>query len=368
MPVRNYLYDGDSLYGDYGSWTNPPSYLYVHGPNTDEPLIRLPDGFATPYFYHQDGLGSVVALTVPTGIFQTQLFDAWGSRVTSGGAIPQYGYTGREPDENGLIYYRARHYDPTIGRFLQRDPIGFEGGLNMYAYVSNNPVNKIDPSGNVDIIYSAGSLTPTIENSPLMGFNYFVAASSGTIFPMGAGIFERTVQNGLPIGSVFDANQTSALMDWGVSHIQSNRAFWASPGSDVSALETLSQYLPKRPWDTKQYLPYTSAYIINGKAELRDYVRNAIWGAGVKSLGKGLDAALNEASVQGRFSGIGKEDSRDQEAIRFGYSWPSSSSRSSPYGDWNSSKNYFPLSESYSCRGANCGGPPSVGQMKFPGW
>lgn len=147
LPTRNYLYDGDNLYGDYASWTNPPSYLYVHGPNTDEPLIRLLDGVATPYFYHQDGLGSVVALTTLSGINAAQLFDAWGNRITSGSAIPQYGYTGREPEYNGLIYYRARHYDPSIGRFIQRDPIGFRGGLNFYAYVRNNPVNFTDPNG-----------------------------------------------------------------------------------------------------------------------------------------------------------------------------------------------------------------------------
>jgi len=77
-----------------------------------------------------------------------QRFDAWGNRIaTSGNAIPQYGYTGREPDETGLIYYRARYYDPTIGRFTQRDPIGLQGGINQYAYVGGNPVNFVDPQG-----------------------------------------------------------------------------------------------------------------------------------------------------------------------------------------------------------------------------
>ncbi|HWQ94599.1 MAG TPA: RHS repeat-associated core domain-containing protein, partial [Gammaproteobacteria bacterium] len=61
----------------------------------------------------------------------TQLYDAWGNKlaVTASGSIAQYGYTGREPDETGLIYYRARYYDPSIGRFTQRDPIGLAGGL-----------------------------------------------------------------------------------------------------------------------------------------------------------------------------------------------------------------------------------------------
>jgi RHS repeat-associated protein len=79
-------------------------------------------------------------------------YDSFGAReITVGTAaeMPRYGFTGREHDaESGLIYYRARHYDPAIGQFLQRDPIGFAAGdLNLYAYVGNDPYNFTDPSG-----------------------------------------------------------------------------------------------------------------------------------------------------------------------------------------------------------------------------
>lgn len=56
-------------------------------------------------------------------------------------------YTGRENDENGLYYYRARYYDPGLKRFITSDPIGLKGGLNMYAYVGNNPLTYADPFG-----------------------------------------------------------------------------------------------------------------------------------------------------------------------------------------------------------------------------
>ena len=57
-------------------------------------------------------------------------------------------YTGREWDkETGLYYYRARYYDPMEGRFISKDPSGFEGGINLWAYVQNNPINRTDPSG-----------------------------------------------------------------------------------------------------------------------------------------------------------------------------------------------------------------------------
>jgi RHS repeat-associated protein len=57
-------------------------------------------------------------------------------------------FTGREFDpETGLYHYRARAYDPRIGRFLQRDPIGFYDNINPYTYVGNNPLKWIDPLG-----------------------------------------------------------------------------------------------------------------------------------------------------------------------------------------------------------------------------
>jgi RHS repeat-associated protein len=56
-------------------------------------------------------------------------------------------YTGRENDGTGLYYYRARYYDPLLKRFIAEDPIGTEGGINLYAYVRGDPVSLSDPYG-----------------------------------------------------------------------------------------------------------------------------------------------------------------------------------------------------------------------------
>jgi len=57
-------------------------------------------------------------------------------------------YTSREWDaETGLYYYRARYYDPQIGRFISEDPMAFGAGTNFYIYVENSPVTKYDPTG-----------------------------------------------------------------------------------------------------------------------------------------------------------------------------------------------------------------------------
>ncbi|WP_298609873.1 RHS repeat-associated core domain-containing protein [uncultured Thiobacillus sp.] len=157
-----YRYNGDDIDAEYSAtWSE--TARYVHGPSTDDPLMRLTgntsDPSATAIYYHQDGIGSVVATSDQAGnIVAAQVFDAWGNRVQSTGSIAQYGYTGREPDQTGLIYYRARYYDPVLGRFISRDPAGMPDGVNRYAYVNNNPVNFTDPSGEFGIAGALGSM------------------------------------------------------------------------------------------------------------------------------------------------------------------------------------------------------------------
>ncbi len=65
---------------------------------------------------------------------------------------------------DSTIYYRARYYDPTIGRFTSEDPIGFQGGVNFYGYVHNDAVNLIDPSGLCDKKLSARQCAADIAN------------------------------------------------------------------------------------------------------------------------------------------------------------------------------------------------------------
>ena len=96
----------------------------------------------------------------------TEQNEEWGNKVQATGTVAQYGFTGREPDATGLIYYRARYYDPTLGRFISRDPAGMPDGINRYAYVENDPVNLIDPSGLVDIYIHGTDVLGTLDRSP----------------------------------------------------------------------------------------------------------------------------------------------------------------------------------------------------------
>ena len=79
------------------------------------------------------------------------MYESFGNLTFSEGTPTDsnsFRYTGREFDsETGLYYYRARYYDPEVGRFMNEDPIGFSGGINFYSYVGNDPVNFNDPLG-----------------------------------------------------------------------------------------------------------------------------------------------------------------------------------------------------------------------------
>jgi RHS repeat-associated protein len=116
------------------------------------------------YYYTFDGLGSVVELTDDNGnVVETYSYDSFGGLRVPPTIDNPYTYTSREYDpETHLYYYRNRYYDPAIGRFTTIDPtlsknifipyllsdlVTHPTELNTYLYVSNNPINNIDPLG-----------------------------------------------------------------------------------------------------------------------------------------------------------------------------------------------------------------------------
>lgn len=143
--TRTYLYDRAQLVEERLS--SGGTFKYFDGPGIDQHLASQDQSGAISY-YAADHLGSVTdVITSAGGVSLSRQYDAWGNLLT-GDTTGGYAFTGREWDaEIGLCYYRARYYDPKIGRFITEDPIRFDDGINFYVYVRNNPVNASDPSG-----------------------------------------------------------------------------------------------------------------------------------------------------------------------------------------------------------------------------
>ena len=113
-------------------------------------LLYIRDSVGDLGYFHYDGQGNVVSVTDES---REELayyeYDAWGNLLTACGSLAnEFAFSTKQASTGtGLIDFGYRHYDPTVGRWTQRDPIGADGGLNLYAYLMDCPVSFLDPWG-----------------------------------------------------------------------------------------------------------------------------------------------------------------------------------------------------------------------------
>jgi len=168
----HFLWNGGLLLAD-------STASYIYGPSGI--LVEQVQG-TTPYYYHADRLGSVRALTDSSGaVVATAAYDAYGNKTAGIGTVYNpFGYAGEYTDaESGLIYLRARYYDPATQQFLTVDP-ALAMTEQAYAYAAGSPTNFTDPSGLfIDTLLDAGFLALDAADIACHGLNWENGISTG---------------------------------------------------------------------------------------------------------------------------------------------------------------------------------------------
>jgi RHS repeat-associated protein len=202
-----------------GNMTN----YYIYGPGLLYEIDVTPAGTTTA-FYHFDSRGSTVALTDgngnPTDLVEYSSYGTTTYRYGTNTTPFLYnGQFGVQSDPNGLLYMRARYYNPYISRFINADPSGFNGGLNFFLFCNDNPINGEDPFGlngwtsafgGLQLIGGGFEVAAGVSLGAVTSWTGIGAVGGGLIALHGADQFQAGLQQ------LFSGNQVDTLTSQGL--------------------------------------------------------------------------------------------------------------------------------------------------------
>src|SRR6266498_3590765 len=189
-PAICYIYDGMRVIQERDAF-NTPTVSYTRGSDLSGTLegaggigglLARSHGYSSGSwtnhnFYHADGNGNITYLVNSSqSVAAIYRYDPFGNPVSTSGTLASantYRFSSKERHPNsGMYYYGYRWYDPNLQRWLNRDPIGEKGGLNLYVYVRNAPFTFIDSFGHGIIGYccaraTAGGVLTTMGQAPI---------------------------------------------------------------------------------------------------------------------------------------------------------------------------------------------------------
>lgn len=235
-PLAQYVYNGDNLRVQKTNAAGVVTRYVMDGTTplleTDQnnvvkrmynPSISVTDASGNKFYYLHDIHGNTNGLLDKDGnIVQSYTYDAFGALID--GTTDKFNglrYVGLgnvySDHDVGLQYMWNRWYDPQLGRFISRDPIGFAGGLNLYSYSRNNPMSRVDPMGLCSENHTNGDLSNFSvawngDSSSSGGLNpandtYMSSTAAGFYGGTGPGSFQL---NGTAFGAYTDLSLSLA--------------------------------------------------------------------------------------------------------------------------------------------------------------
>ncbi|OFX24839.1 MAG: hypothetical protein A2V77_17490 [Anaeromyxobacter sp. RBG_16_69_14] len=234
--TEGFLYDGKLRPIAWLDATGAVKATFVYGLHVNVPEYMTTSAGTFRILHDHLGSPRLVVDATSGAVVQRMDYDSFGQVLSdSSPGFQPFGFAGGLYDrDTGLVRFGARDYDPSVGRWTNKDPIRFSGGLNLYEYVANDPINLTDPTGRAAIIINMGSGPVTSSHTSPSG--------GRTVFPIPPGGWSGSTTHD-PDTLIFGDGTVVKLPDGNIVVITDTSALDTFEPSDLDLVSPLSQLL-----------------------------------------------------------------------------------------------------------------------------